>query len=75
MRGDEPDAKRIVDRCRLEFPACAGMNRTACGCPLGRYGVPRMRGDEPAGETIAHEARVPRMRGDEPSPSVVSAKV
>ena len=28
MRGDEPIADNVTENCALEFPACAGMNRS-----------------------------------------------
>ena len=48
MRGDEPYVSNLPEPVRLEFPACAGMNRGQRLLAAGISRVPRMRGDEPA---------------------------
>ena len=58
---------------RVEFPACAGMNRLVLLASLIFFMSSRMRGDEPfvyAGSSTASFG-VPRMRGDEPIRAVI----
>jgi hypothetical protein len=54
----------------LVFPAPAGMNRQKQQSDHQFVGIPRTRGDEPAGDWEAlGPLRIPRTRGDEPSGS------
>ena len=48
MRGDDPNANDLYEEMKDVCPACAGMIHRIIPINPEQFGLPRMRGDDPA---------------------------